>query len=340
MKKDYIESEAKKSNIIKQSIKNLRNRFFSPVLISIHNSESDITNQINSIKKELNQQIESCKSDVLAIKDIIEHNAFLTKKDSSTHPYLYQDAVTTNRTLKDKIRKNDVIDYEHILEQNYSKLIKPGDTVIDIGAHVGRHLSVFLYLVGDEGQVLAIEPLKSKYEELYKKFDQPNVRILNSALSCSSGEMVFFENEDYPEESGLKKRIYQKSDGNVLERKVNVTTLDEISREIDRLDYLKLDAEGAEIDILNGGIESINRYKPIISVEYGYSSYSVYGLDRSSLYDMARKMNYFVTDVYGNIIYTSDMWNELCDSLYWDYFLVPEKKLNFFLINMHVHKQN
>ena len=42
-------------------------------------------------------------------------------------------------------------DYEHILEDDYRRLVSRGTTVIDVGAHAGRHTAVFADLVGAEG---------------------------------------------------------------------------------------------------------------------------------------------------------------------------------------------
>lgn len=120
-------------------------------------------------------------------------------------------------------------------------------------------------------------------------------------------------------------------------QKVNATTLEQTASEFLKIDYIKIDAEGAEIQILNGGRNVIKKHKPIISIEYGYPSYSVYGLSKESLYDFCLSMDYNVFDIYGNIIPTLDMWLALCDTVYWDYFLVPKEKIEFFLTNIHKH---
>jgi len=76
-----------------------------------------------------------------------------------------KDVFTTQKLLSDYLEKNDSPpDYEPILEHIYSKFIKTGDVVIDIGAHSGRHLGPLLRLVGDKGKCVAFEPLKKQYE--------------------------------------------------------------------------------------------------------------------------------------------------------------------------------
>jgi len=248
---------------------------------------------------------------------------------------LYMDAATTKRILADRIAAGDMPDYEEILRQQYTKLIRPGNFVIDIGAHEGKHLSAFISLVGKKGGVLAVEPLAAQFNALVERFSFPNVEIINKALSDLPGMMPFYENTDYPEESGLKKRIYNNEGGTVVEKEIEVTTLDILSGSFSGLDYIKLDAEGAEIAILNGGVNTINKFRPVISVEYGHPAYSVYGYTADSLYDFRESVNYHITDIYGNVIYGRDMWHKLCDSVYWDFFIVPEEKIELFLTSIH-----
>jgi tRNA A58 N-methylase Trm61 len=70
------------------------------------------------------------------------------------------DAIIHAKLLEAFHKRYGIIpDYESILECNYRRLIGPGDTVIDIGAHVGRHTSVFGEIVGPKGTVWAFELL-------------------------------------------------------------------------------------------------------------------------------------------------------------------------------------
>lgn len=245
---------------------------------------------------------------------------------------LKMDALTTQKVIERlKIR----MDYETVLENGYSKLIHQGDTVIDIGAHIGRHLEVFNNLVGSQGNLVAFEPLPKQFDYLLKKFTRNNVNLFNIALSNFSGEENFCKVVNYPEESGLKQRIYNNKDAVVKHINVQVRQLDDFKDKFDRVDYIKIDAEGAEYAILQGGNSTIEKFRPIISTEYGYPSYSVYGVQKRSLYYFCELNNYMITDIFGNLIPTLNMWDKLCDSVYWDYFLVPNEKITEFLLALH-----
>ena len=155
-------------------------------------------------------------------------------------------------------------------------------------------------------------------------------------MSNFNGETEFWECENYPEESGLKQRVvYNREDARLKSIKVQVKQLDDFMDCFTRLDYIKLDAEGAEVDILEGAARVISKFRPIISTEYGGPGYGAYGRQRRSLFDLCEKNNYSVTDIFGNPIFDLSEWEECCDSVYWDYFLVPREKLAKFLFCLH-----
>src|SRR3954451_15020604 len=82
---------------------------------------------------------------------------------------------------------------------------------------------------------------------------------------------------------------------------VQVDTLDRQLAGLELLTYLKVDVEGGEIDCLLGGQQTIARLRPFISVEYGKPSYSAYGHTARTLFDLAAKMEYVPSDLFGNL---------------------------------------
>lgn len=255
---------------------------------------------------------------------------------------LAQDIFTTQKFLREYHQKYELSggypDYERILERGYRKLIRKGDTVVDIGAHMGRHLAVFRELVGD-GKLFAFEPLPKQFKHLEKTFDGPNITLYNFALFNTPGKSTFYELPDSPEESGLKLRI-DKEDKHIQKKtiEVEVHCLDEYEDTLEGLNYIKLDAEGAEVPILEGMEKVLRRYRPFVSTEYGGTSYMAYGLNAHSLYEFCEKNDYFITDLWGNVVLGLKMWKEIVDSCYWDYFLVPKERIREFLLALHAIK--
>lgn len=222
-------------------------------------------------------------------------------------------------------------DYEAILETQYRKWISPGDTVIDIGAHVGRHLRALIECVGNGGRAYAFEPLPFAFQELRSRFSARNVTIHNCAIGERASISSFTYATGTPEESGLRERIFNNP---VLARPtcitVDVRTLDSFTSDFSGLHFIKIDTEGGEIGCLRGATRTIDRFRPVISVEYGRAGYSIYGNTSESLYDFAESCGYAIFDIFVNELHSRKDWGHACDSIYWDYFMVPiERKSEF-----------
>ena len=220
-----------------------------------------------------------------------------------------------------------VPDYEFILERTYRPLIKPGDTVIDVGAHAGRHTAVFRDLVGGSGTVLAFEPLPDIAQVLRSRGLDDCVQVFECDLSDFSGRTSFVHARGSPEESGLKPRTYTDpaaADPATID--VEVRRLDEFLPSIDKLSFIKLDIEGAELSCLRGAQEVIGRFRPTISVEYGATAYGAYGETERSLFDFAELIDYRIGDLFGATCPDLATWLRVCNTSFWDYLLVPCEK--------------
>lgn len=220
--------------------------------------------------------------------------------------------------------------YELLLEKRYEHWIKKGDVVVDVGAHNGRHLRRFIALTGRSGKVIGFEPIPVKFARLKKYYDDKCL-LINSALSFKTGEAEFIVAEGALQESGLKQRIYNKPK-KVHPRSINVTleTLDSYSDVISGVRFIKIDVEGGEIDSLLGSVNILEKYRPLVSVEYGEPSYSVYGNTKWTLFDFCEKHKYVLYDIFLNRLNTREKWSSTVDSISWDYFMVPcEKELEF-----------
>lgn len=222
-------------------------------------------------------------------------------------------------------------DYELLLEKRYRHWIKKGDVVVDIGAHNGRHLRKFMALTGKSGHVIGFEPIPIKFAKL-KKYYNDKCLLINSALSYKSGVANFIVAEGALQESGLKERIYNKPK-KVHPRTIQVTleTLDSYAQQISSVKFIKIDVEGGEIDCLRGAVEVINKFRPVISIEYGEPSYSVYGNTKWTLFDFCEEHKYVLYDIFLNRLNSRDKWSSTVDAISWDYFMVPLEKESEFI---------
>lgn len=232
----------------------------------------------------------------------------------------------------ERARKGEVFDFEATLEHVYRRWIRPGNTVIDVGAHRGRHLGPMLECVGNGGKVIAYEPLPFAFADLRSTFQQSNVFLFNCALGDRTGDTSFVHARGTPEESGLRQRIFNNPDNaNPETINVKVSRLDDHTRELESIDYIKMDIEGGEIDCLRGAEKTLRTFRPLVSVEYGWPGYTAYGYEKSTLFDIASSLGFSLFDLFGNPIKDKVDWDHACDTFYWDYLMVPIERVEEFV---------
>lgn len=141
--------------------------------------------------------------------------------------------------------------------------IKPGWSILDIGAHIGYYTLLFSTRCGPEGQVAAFEPIATDYARLNENIELnalKNIRTFRLALSDHRGHAVM-----KPENRG---QMSQDEEG-APEVTVDMMPLDEFWSKLDwpKLDLVKIDVEGAEKGILLGMEKVLERYHPHLFVE-------------------------------------------------------------------------
>lgn len=164
---------------------------------------------------------------------------------------------------------------DECLTQMIMKYLKPGMTFMDIGAHIGYETLLSSKIVGSEGKVFSFEPTPSTYNLLYKNTRQlKNVIINNMAVWSKSSMLKLFDfGLSY---SGLnsffKPRVSKKISLGLKPESINVpaVSIDEYSDLYNiKPDFVKIDAESAEYDILVGMVKKVLPLKPIIIIEIG-----------------------------------------------------------------------
>jgi hypothetical protein len=107
---------------------------------------------------------------------------------------------------------------------------------------------------------------------------------------------------------------------------VEVASLDRMDWKLDRLDYIKIDTEGGEVDIVLGAVETLREHQPILSVEYGAAGYGSHGKTRSTLFELATDLDYVLFDLFGHTLATAEDWDECTDNYDWDFYMVPKRR--------------
>lgn len=177
------------------------------------------------------------------------------------------------------------LQYNRQTKKVFKSILKPGSNCIDIGAHKGRILDLMLEL-SPKGTHWAFEPLPELFEFLIKKYKGKNVFISSSALSDSEGETTFNYVKNSPGYSGFRKREYHIPFPEIKEMIVAKTKLDTIIPADTPIDLIKLDVEGAELEVLRGAEQTISRCKPYIIFEHGIGAAPFYNTKPEDVYDL------------------------------------------------------
>lgn len=142
--------------------------------------------------------------------------------------------------------------------------LRPGAVVIDGGAYCGASAYAFSRAVGPTGRVLAFEPDPQSYAALQRNLRRhglDNVTALPQGLWSSSGRLRFVSH------GNMGSAIVR---GDAPDAgSIEVTSLaDAVARAgVDRLDFVKLDIEGAEVEVLAAARDVLRTYRPRVVVE-------------------------------------------------------------------------
>ena len=150
------------------------------------------------------------------------------------------------------------------------KVLRPEMTFLDIGAFHGIYSVIAAKRIGPSGRVIAFEPSRRERRMLrYHALLNPALPILVEAFAVGSvtGEVRFFLASDGLEMmNSLRPPATGKHSQPV---RVNSIRLDDYcaGRGINRIDCMKIDVEGGEVDLFQGGAETLARFRPLIICE-------------------------------------------------------------------------
>jgi len=150
--------------------------------------------------------------------------------------------------------------WEKKLVEIFKYYIKPNHIILDVGAYIGTHSILFSRL---GKKVYAFEPQKLVGKCLSNTISSNNINNIlfyNIALYSNEGQEVFGSNNDG--DSSLNSARKKKFNQNYL---VKTKTIDSFN--FDRVDFIKIDTEGSEFDVLKGGYKTIINQRPVIVIE-------------------------------------------------------------------------
>jgi len=171
--------------------------------------------------------------------------------------------------------------WKKYFNEEYIKIkpyIREGDTVIDIGSNLGLFTLILSDLIGANGKVYSFEPSTVLFDKLSKNLQLNNLNNVGAfklGIGRKEDEIELYFN---PQQGGLSSIVERVSE-NCISEQIRIITLDKFTNDFtEKISFIKIDTEGYEPEVLIGGINLIQKDKPVIYIELGgkyqKSSYS------------------------------------------------------------------
>jgi FkbM family methyltransferase len=153
-----------------------------------------------------------------------------------------------------------------------ARVLRPDSCCVDVGCNEGQILQEMVRLA-PRGQHHAFEAIPELAAGLVRRF--PAVQVHAAAASNAAGETEFHLVENDPGYSGIRRRRYDRPDPQVRVIRVPMVTLDSVVGE-GRVDFIKIDVEGAELQVLEGAERTLARCRPTMIFEHGRGAAEFY----------------------------------------------------------------
>jgi FkbM family methyltransferase len=148
-------------------------------------------------------------------------------------------------------------------EQEYflsSLKLSKDEVFVDCGAFIGDTIDEFLKRCFEYKQIIAFEPDTKVFKVLNKKYgNNQKIILINSAVYNKEGEVIFKEFD-----AGYSKIVDEQNDGQDDSTSVRTKTIDNLN--LEKVSFIKMDIEGAELNALKGAEKTIIRDKPKLAI--------------------------------------------------------------------------
>jgi FkbM family methyltransferase len=189
--------------------------------------------------------------------------------------------------------------YEVPIQELFAQQLKAGHIFYDIGANVGFFSIIAAQLVGDTGKVYAFEPGEGNAQSIRHNAQLNNfsqIEVIEKAVSHTSGQGQLL--------------LAKYSGGHALatadappdlagKATVDLVSIDDLiaQNKIEPPNFVKVDVEGAELDVLKGMTETIKTYQPTVIYEVDDGDRTAYESKYRELANFFERLNYRVTQI-------------------------------------------
>jgi len=195
--------------------------------------------------------------------------------------------------------------FDPALTAELRAVARPGRHFLDVGAHVGMASLIYSKLAGPDTRVCAFEPNPNVFPTLVDntRVNGSSVECFRLALGANVGQCRFFASGTDPNaslsEDAPGKYWYwnDRPKPSMQEFRVTMSTLDQVCATLGVAPgVVKLDVEGAELRVLQGGAHVLRQCRPLILLETHVFAWESFGYSREDLEDEIARLGYSVND--------------------------------------------
>jgi len=177
-------------------------------------------------------------------------------------------------------------DYDEQAVAVMKSVLEAGSNCVDVGCHVGLILDKILAFA-PRGRHYAFEPLPDMHAILLQKYGKlASVNLYELALSEAAGTSTFQNVVSNPQYSGILRRRFDRAEESVVEITVRLARLDDVLPSNANVRLMKVDVEGAELQVFRGAVETLRKYRPYVIFEHGMGAADCYGTTPGQVHEL------------------------------------------------------
>jgi FkbM family methyltransferase len=223
-----------------------------------------------------------------------------------SYPFIRTNILVTQQSVRDNPYTWDNTGVgltELELVNKFVSYIKDEFTILDIGAQSGCFSLAARYYPNTIWH--SFEPDPSNYSLLLDNLKLNNIHNVNTyetALSDKVGEATLKICDFHKGLNTLGENLIRFSPENSINCIVETNTIDNLFLS-KKIDLIKIDTEGSEYDIIKGGIQTIEKYKPKILLEYYQDNLNQFGKKTNDIDELLEEINYKISWVFAENIF-------------------------------------
>ncbi|GAB3961646.1 FkbM family methyltransferase [Spirosoma harenae] len=189
--------------------------------------------------------------------------------------------------------------------------------IFDVGANVGHYSKILNSVFGPRANIYAFEPSKKTFQTFLNNIENStNVHPYNIGFSAKPQEMCLYSDKDSSALSSVYKRRLDHFDIDLTySEKIALDTIDDFCKEnhIHKVDFLKIDVEGHEIDVLQGASNMLTN-KKITYIQFEFGGCNIDSKTYFQDFYYLLNKNYHIYRILTDGLYPIDRYEEFCES--------------------------